>query len=401
MTGGRVFASILGLAAAGSVFAQHPTAPLQPSGSIAGRPSNSPLPSSNPTTSGPELARPFYISGKVTLDDGTPPPEPVSIQLVCNGNRRPIGFSDAKGGFDIDLNNRQNTAVYADSSQTDTVGRNGLPSSSPLQGLGRQQTLAGPNLGGCDLQASLAGFRSDRVSMTGQRSMESPEMGTIVLHRIANVPGTTVSVTSALAPEKAKKAFQKGMLQEEKEKWPAAEREFGKAVVLYPKFAAAWFHYGVAQQRQDNIVGARESYAKALAADAKYVSPYQQLAILATREQKWDQVAADTDHLLRMNPVDFPDAWLYNSLANFELRNMDAAEHSARQGLAMDGAHRYSKLHQVLGVILAEKHQYPEAAEHMRIYLRMAPDSADAELVRKQLARVESAINRDSANKNP
>jgi regulator of sirC expression with transglutaminase-like and TPR domain len=49
-------------------------------------------------------------------------------------------------------------------------------------------------------------------------------------------------------------------------------------------------------------------------------------------------------------------------------------------------------LNQILGVILVEKHEYPEAAQHMRAYLRLAPNAVDADLVKKQLAEVERKL---------
>src|ERR1700733_5116740 len=51
-------------------------------------PSNYP-PGTNPQqTPYPDQTRPIFISGRVMMDDGTPPPEPVTIMKVCNGNGR-------------------------------------------------------------------------------------------------------------------------------------------------------------------------------------------------------------------------------------------------------------------------------------------------------------------------
>ena len=80
---------------------------------------------------------------------------------------------------------------------------------------------------------------------------------------------------------------------------------------------------------------------------------------------------------------------MYNAMANMQLQRFDAAEKSARQGLVTDPSHRYPKLDQVLGIILVQKHEYPEAAQHMRTYLRARAGAADAALVQKQLAEVE------------
>ena len=44
---------------------------------------------------------------------------------------------------------------------------------------------------------------------------------------------------------------------------------------------------------------------------------------------------------------------------------------------------------QLLGVLLAQKHEYTEAAEHFRSFLKIAPDSPEADRVKMQLAEVE------------
>ena len=52
---------------------------------------------------GPDAQRPIFISGKVVLSDGTVPPEPVSLERVCNGAPRLEGYSDRKGLFSFEL----------------------------------------------------------------------------------------------------------------------------------------------------------------------------------------------------------------------------------------------------------------------------------------------------------
>lgn len=371
------------------------------------RPASLPIPSissiNNTPTASPnstQLQRPAYVAGNVILEDGTPPLESIAIQMVCAGTPRSIGFTDLKGRFDLDMNDRKNPAIYSDASQSGPYSGGGAASmgqNTKPQALGGPNTPTMRNYSGCDLMAALAGYRSDRLSLASHRALEDPHVGTIVLHRLENVQGSTISATSAFAPKEAKKAFLKALSQEQKANWSEAERQLRKAVELYPKYAAAWFHLGFTQQSQGNLAGARVSYRQALDADPRYVSPYQQLAVLAAREQKWPDVAEQTDRLLNLNPIDFPDAWMYNAMAKFQLQMFEAAEKSARQGLLTDPNHHYPKLDQVLGVILTQKHEYPEAATHMRAYLRLAPEATDAVIVQQQLTELEKAGARASA----
>jgi tetratricopeptide (TPR) repeat protein len=245
---------------------------------------------------------------------------------------------------------------------------------------------------GCVLRASLPGFRSESVNLSNHRALDNPDVGTIILHRLGNVEGQTISVTSALAPKDAKKAYEKALADVKKEKWDDAQRELEKATSVYPKYAAAWYELGRVQQRQDKIEDAKKSYAQALAADSKYLRPYQQIAIIAVREQRWEDVKQTTARLVSLDPVDYPDAWYYNAVANYQLKQFDAAEKSAREGLKIDTDHTVPRTNQLLAVLLANKEDYAGAAQSLKNYLQIAPHGPEAETVKKQLAMVEQKL---------
>ncbi|MBM3746756.1 MAG: tetratricopeptide repeat protein [Acidobacteria bacterium] len=339
----------------------------------------------------PEMQRPVFLSGRVMMEDGTPPPDPVVIERVCNGVPRPEAYTDSKGRFSFQLG--QNTSMLADASVSSAA--------DPLD-MGRQQqggAFGRPGRGvserelmGCELRASLPGFRSDIVSLAGRRVMDNPEVGVIVLRRLGNVEGTTISMTSLQAPKDAKKAYEKGQEAVRRKKWGDALKEFEKAVKVHPNYAAAWFELGMLHERQKNVEQARQAYAESLRSDGKYVKPYLQLAGIFMQERKWQEAADSTSRVLRLNPLDFPAAYFYNSVAHFNLRNLDEAEKSAREALKLDPQHRIPKLEHLLGVILANKADYAGAAEHMKNYIERAPDAADIDTVRKQLVEIEKLL---------
>jgi len=336
--------------------------------------------------------RPIFLSGKVMMDDGTPPPESLVIERVCNGVARPEAYTDSKGRFSFQVG--QNMNVMADasvSSAADPLG--GFGSQQQQRGaFGQSRGLSERDLMSCELRASLPGYRSDIVNLAGRRMMDNPDVGVIILRRMGNVQGTTISATTMQAPKDAKKAFEKGADALRKKKFEEAQKQFEKAVELYPKYAVAWFELGMLHQQRKQGEPARKAYAEALAADAKYVKPYLQLALLSVQEQKWQEVADTTGRVLKLNPFDFPSAYFYNSVANFNLRNFDAAEKSAREALKLDSQHRIPKIEHLLGVILVNKRDYTGAAEHMKSYLQQAPEASDIELVKKQLADIERLL---------
>ena len=174
-----------------------------------------------------------------------------------------------------------------------------------------------------------------------------------------------------------------------KEKWDEAQKQLQKAVEIYPKYAVAWADLGRTQEHLNDPEGARKSFAMALEADGKLVTPYLALASMASREKKWQEVSDYTDRALKLNPVDFPQAYLLNSMSNFYLKKMDAAEKSAREGIDHDAEHRFPRMNEVLGAVLVEKQDYAGAAEQFRKCLRYAPEGSDTSSARKQLADIE------------
>ena len=344
----------------------------------------------------PEMQRPLFFSGKVMMDDGTPPPDSVTIEALCGGVARPQAYTDSKGRFSFEYG--RNSLVMADAS-TSGAGGYGGGGGGYGAGMGNQRgTMGGNNtmgpmgggalgertLANCELRANLPGFRSDVVNLAGHRSMDNPDVGTIVLHRLGNVEGTTISATSLAAPKDAKKAFDKGRDALKKHKTADAEKNFQKAVDIYPKYAVAWYQLGVLQDQNKQPDEARKSFEQALAADSKYISPYMHLAMMAARNNDWKGVADTTGRALRLNPF-MPMAYFYNSVANYNLNNKDAAEKSVREAVKLDTGHQIPKANQLLGVILADKQDFTGAADELRTYLKFAPDAQDADKVKTQL----------------
>jgi tetratricopeptide (TPR) repeat protein len=347
----------------------------------------------------PEMQRPIFLSGKVVLEDGTPPPELVTIERVCNGQPRPEGYTDSKGRFQIQLG--QNTHLLADASvgSSNDVFSSGGPGGNSMGFPGQGRGISERDLIGCELRASLAGYRSEAVMLSGRRMLDNPDVGTIILRRLGNVEGFTYSATSMMAPKDAKKSFERGTDRLKKKKFDEAQKEYEKAVELYPKYAAAWYELGVLHQSQKRPEEARKAYEQALAADSKFVNPYRRMAELYAGEQKWQEVADTTARVIRLNPVDFPDAYFYNSVANYNLQKFEAAEKSAAEAVKLDTNHRMPKAQHLLGVLQAMRNELTGAAENIRGYLKYAPQATDAANVRKQLTEIERQLGQTEAAK--
>ena len=141
----------------------------------------------------------MYVTGRVMLDDGSAPPEPVVLELICRGLVLPQGHTTAKGHFSITLGQNQGILADASTSSMGGIGGGGGDYMRPGQGISERQLM------GCELRANLVGFRSDVVQLSGRRSLDNPEVGTLVLHRLANVQGYTYSMTTRDGPPRMRR----------------------------------------------------------------------------------------------------------------------------------------------------------------------------------------------------
>lgn len=346
----------------------------------------------------PEMPQTMFLSGKVMLDDGTPPPEPVTIERICNGQPRPEGYTDSKGRFSFQLGQRNN-GMLMDASTSSADGGFGDPFGGG--GLGGQRTNSpmGGGMGGgsggmrvmlmgCELRANLPGYQSSTVSLSNRNPLDNPDVGTIILKRLGNREGSVFSATNAFAPKDAKKSMDKGRELLKKKKFDEAQKEFAKAVEVYPKYSAAWFELGKVQEDKGEIEEARKSFGQSLAADPKYTPPYQHLFMLSVKEQKWDDVSDTTARLLKLNPFDFPDAYYYNAISNYNLKKLDEAEKSAKSLWEQDNK-RFARAGYILGLVLAQKEDFASAADHLKKYLAAVPNAPDRDTVGKQLIEIE------------
>ncbi len=380
---------------------QQPTMPNPGQGTQQpGNPGRNPFPGQDPNQQQqqrmPEMQRSIFLSGKVMLDDGTPPPEPVTIERVCNGNPRPEGYTDSKGRFSFELG--RNSAMMADASTNmggDGFG-NGMPGPPQRGGFGNTGFGGNANieqqLMGCELRASLPGFRSDMINLAGRRVMDNPDVGTIVLHRLANVEGFTFSATSGMAPKDAKKAFEKSRDLLKKKKLPEAQKELEKATSLYPKYATAWYDLGRVYEAQNQVEPARKAFESSIEADPKYVNPYLNLSGIFAKEGNWEKTAEFTAKALKLNPFEYPTMYFYNAVANLNLQKLDDAEKSAREARKLDAKNRIPKIDHVLGIVLAQKRDLPGAKDSLSAYLKASPNAGDADQVKKQLEQIDKMI---------
>ena len=338
----------------------------------------------------------MYLRGHVATDDGSSIPHDVMVERVCNARVRQQVYASFGGDFSMDLATM--TETYVDATGDGTALRN-QSNSSPEGGIPRRA------LSNCELRATIAGFRSEIVSLVDlDPTNSSIDVGSIVVHRTVKVKGMTTTAAYYLAPKEARKAYDKGLEAEKKGRWAEAQQDFSKTVEIYPKFTSAWFRLGVASQKLRQTESARTAYTRATEIDSKFLPPYLSLASMAFDAQDWIQVLNLTNHvldldplkyakvsgyILDLDPLDFAQAYFYNSAANFMLGKTEDAERSGLKAERLDVRPRFPQLHLLLAEIFAKKNDYTSAIIETNIYLDLLPHAKDADQVREQLAKLE------------
>ena len=330
------------------------------------------------------------LTGRVVVGDGSPPPEPVSIERVCYGNARAEGTTDSKGQFRIDLGR---STAFQDAS----VGGDTFSSSAaqdPFQGgIGTNQSFVSErDLWNCEIRAALSGYRSDVIFLSQRRVLDRPDIGTIVIRRISgNSEGQMLSATSAMAPKDARKAFSKAIEDLKRRKTAEAEAGFEKAVAVYPKYATAWMELGKLHEQHSQDDDARKAFRQAVAADPKFIPPYEHLSALAFRASQWQDLADVTGQILKLDPSTAVEAYYFSSVANFQLKHYDVSEKHATEAVKLDPLKRNRNAYYVLGLSQASQDKFVAAAETLKLVLASPPLGVDLEVIRNQLADVEAA----------
>jgi len=313
----------------------------------------------------------MFVTGRVVLDDGNPAPEPVTVEMACWGSVRQQVFTFGEGSFSFPLGEERSGS--SDASVSGTQSNRNDPFSR-VQGQGSRIL----DLSDCSVRGVLPGFKSDVIALNVVRYMEHSDVGTLVLQRLDQVQGLTVSYTVLNAPKKARKEYEKAdkELRKENGNIPEAVKNLEKAVKVYPAYSAAWLLMGNSKLALGDRPGAREAFQKSIEADPKYLRPYISLC---------EAVAELNPRIMRVH--------YFYGVANLNLGELKKARESIQKVLD----HRKSRYlvgsHYVMGVILTQLRDFPGAAAAFRLFLNAAPqDTPVANQLEEKLVAWEKIV---------
>ncbi|MEE8583354.1 MAG: tetratricopeptide repeat protein, partial [Acidobacteriota bacterium] len=334
----------------------------------------------------------IHLAGRVLLDDGSPPPEEVQVELLCDGQSVRLVSTRRDGNFSTDLGGHRPPG--ASETRSGYFG-NGVAGDARGQdagflnqgGVGSLRS-AGPgriDLTGCQFRViPVAGFESTSLQLGIRSALGKPDVGTITLRRLEGIAGTSVSFNTLKAPPKASKAYEKAKkeLSKEKPDFSKVSKELEKAVNAYSEFAAAWSLLGEARVHGGQAQAAREAFERAIAADPEYIRPYLGLARLELRQKSWESAGQLAERLLELNP-NVPESHYIRGVSSYYLGQPEPAQ-QAFQTLQSRGASKsYPMSLFLLGMIQARQGEIPDAAAQFRSYIELAPQPDPQGLIEK------------------
>ena|SRR5271165_3783852 len=385
--------------------AQKPPAPAPPPSTPPSRPANSPPPSSEPSQPTGDLV--MFLRGHVATDDGTPVPNDVLVERVCNNRVRQQLYATSHGDFSMQLGSKADSFLDASG---DSTSQSGVAGKDSVMGISRRE------LRNCDLRASTSGFHDGVISLVELDTFGSNiDVGVIVVQRATKIEGMTLSASPYKAPKDARRAYEKGFDAERKGKLANARKYFETAVEIYPNYAYAWFQLGTVLEKENQKDAARTAYTQAATIDNRFLPPYLSLASMAYEAENWIEVlnftghimdldplnhAAVTAYVVDLDPLNCADAYFYNAVANYKLNKIEDAEKS---GLKAEHIllTRFPQLHLLLAEIFTRKNDYATAISEIQTYLELAPHAKNADQVRAQLAKLEKLTDSVSTSEKP
>jgi Flp pilus assembly protein TadD len=292
------------------------------------------------------------IRGKVTMQDGSPPPAGVEIQRECSdGNGSTPGpAANKKGEYIWRLDN--------DTTYTRT----------------------------CRIEAALSGYSSTSVDISGLMGFVSKTVDLPPLLLSIRSDPRVINSTDTDVPGAAHAAWKLAMKAVESGNTAEVAKQLRLAVAAAPKFARGWHTLGIAYENDEMVAEAKDAYLRATDADPRMLVSWVTLSRIDVLAKDWQGAARAADTALKLDSKHvYPEVYLHQAVARFEMNDLPGAESSANEALRRDPKERKFRGEFVLGRILAAKGDAAGARTHISKYLALNPTPPDIELIKGYL----------------
>ena len=254
---------------------------------------------------------PVIVIGTVTMEDGSPPPFSVAIERVCTPT-----FGDAPGP----VTNKKGEWIWR--MEVDAFAARS-----------------------CVFRASHTGYVSTTIDASNLNlAMHDTTLKVAPLIIAAITPDPYTIHQAEDIPRHAKGSFEKAMKAIDARNYDEAIRDLQESVEAVPKFADGWHAMGVVYDTTGKLPEARAAYNHAIEADPKLLPSYVTLTGLCVKTKDWQCALENSDTLIKLdNKHIYPEIYLHRAVAQYELKNLPAAEESAQEAIRLDAKHKWPR----------------------------------------------------------
>ena len=294
------------------------------------------------------------VKGKVTMEDGTPPAFPVSIERLCSDSRSgtPGPLISKKG----DWTWRLDIDPFAQRA--------------------------------CTFRAVISGYTSTEVDASHINITSHDSTYTvpnIVLMASAADP-TTIRFSEDVIPPKAKPQITQALKALDAHDYQEARKDLQAAVAGSPKFAQAWHALGNVDDNLEMQAEAKDAFSHAIEADPKMMPSYVMLARVCIKTKDWQCTLKASDGLLKVDLKHaYPEIYIHRAVAQYQLKDLTAALANIEEAVTRDPNHKRPRAEYIRGRILEAKGDMDGAKEHISKYVELAPGAPDIDAVKAHL----------------
>jgi tetratricopeptide (TPR) repeat protein len=194
-------------------------------------------------------------------------------------------------------------------------------------------------------------------------------------------PGT-VNVSEAVKiPKPARKAYEQGLRSQKENRLDQALAAFNQAIEIHPRYFQALTDRGNLHMQQNRLAEAMADFELALQINGQYSPALRGAGYCNIQQRKYEVAIGQLEKSLIYEPK-IALSHMLLGYANLSLNRYEEAKRELEQSLKL-GPESVVRARVYLAEVLAHEQKFKEAADEIRAYLRLRPDAADAESLKK------------------
>ena len=202
------------------------------------------------------------------------------------------------------------------------------------------------------------------------------------------VPGTTYAQTVPPEAEKEYLGAVKSLTKGDKEQ---ASKQLARAIELFPTYFLALQQFGLLCVEKERYEEAIDPLERAIKVNSKAAQAHLGLGMAYVNLDRPKEAIQELNAAQALDPKMF-SAHLYLGMALISTGDLDAAERSLKQALAVGGSTSARAAHLYLASIYNTRKQYQMAVDQLETYLRENPKANNAANVKEALKKLKAKL---------